>query len=68
MMRAAGGGWENVIQMMTFLTRRDDVPRLRVRHVPGRPRQRQGAGDVRPDRGQRRLTRQVGGGALVSAS
>jgi enamine deaminase RidA (YjgF/YER057c/UK114 family) len=29
-LKAAGGGWENVIQMMTFLTRREDVPRLRT--------------------------------------
>ena len=28
--RAAGGDWSNVIQMMTFLTRREDVPRLRA--------------------------------------
>ena len=29
-LEAAGGGWSNVIQMMTFLTRREDVPRLRA--------------------------------------
>jgi enamine deaminase RidA (YjgF/YER057c/UK114 family) len=27
---AAGGGWANVIQTMTFLTRREDVARLRA--------------------------------------
>jgi enamine deaminase RidA (YjgF/YER057c/UK114 family) len=27
---AAGGGWGNVIQTMTFLTRREDVARLRA--------------------------------------
>ena len=27
---AAGGSWANVIQTMTFLTRREDVPRLRA--------------------------------------
>ncbi|MDQ2675107.1 MAG: RidA family protein [Chloroflexota bacterium] len=27
---AAGGGWSNIIQTMTFLTRREDVPRLRT--------------------------------------
>jgi enamine deaminase RidA (YjgF/YER057c/UK114 family) len=27
---AAGGGWANVIQTMTFLTRREDIPGLRV--------------------------------------
>jgi enamine deaminase RidA (YjgF/YER057c/UK114 family) len=29
-LEAAGGGWGNVIQMMTFLTRRDDIPTLRA--------------------------------------
>jgi enamine deaminase RidA (YjgF/YER057c/UK114 family) len=28
--RSAGGGWANVIQTMTFLTRREDVARLRA--------------------------------------
>ena len=27
---AAGGGWADVIQTMTFLTRREDAPRLRA--------------------------------------
>ncbi|MGH2417099.1 MAG: RidA family protein [Candidatus Limnocylindria bacterium] len=27
---AAGGGWANVVQTMTFLTRREDVARLRA--------------------------------------
>ena len=27
---AAGGGWSNVIQTMTFLTRREDIPGLRT--------------------------------------
>lgn len=27
-LRAAGGDWKNVIQCMTFLTRREDIPRL----------------------------------------
>lgn len=29
-LEAAGGGWQNVIQMMTFLARREDVSRLRA--------------------------------------
>jgi enamine deaminase RidA (YjgF/YER057c/UK114 family) len=29
-LEAAGGGWADVIQMMTFLTSREDVPRLRA--------------------------------------
>jgi enamine deaminase RidA (YjgF/YER057c/UK114 family) len=28
-LEAAGGAWANVIQTMTFLTRREDLPRLR---------------------------------------
>ena len=28
-LEAAGAGWANVIQTMTFLTRREDIPRLR---------------------------------------
>jgi enamine deaminase RidA (YjgF/YER057c/UK114 family) len=27
-LQAAGGGWKNVIQCMTFLTRREDIPKL----------------------------------------
>jgi len=29
-LEAAGAGWPNVIQTMTFLTRREDIPRLRA--------------------------------------
>jgi enamine deaminase RidA (YjgF/YER057c/UK114 family) len=29
-LRAAGGDWSNVIQLMTFLTRREDIARLRA--------------------------------------
>lgn len=29
-LKAVGGGWANVIQTMTFLTRREDVARLRA--------------------------------------
>ena len=29
-LEAAGASWANVIQTMTFLTRRDDIPRLRA--------------------------------------
>jgi enamine deaminase RidA (YjgF/YER057c/UK114 family) len=29
-LEAAGGGWGDVIQMMTFLTRREDIVRLRA--------------------------------------
>ena len=29
-LEAAGAGWANVIQTMTFLTRREDIPRLRA--------------------------------------
>jgi enamine deaminase RidA (YjgF/YER057c/UK114 family) len=29
-LEAAGGGWSNVVQMMTFLTRREDVATLRA--------------------------------------
>ena len=37
-LEAAGGGWANVIQMMTFLTRREDVARLRAWRTSEFPR------------------------------
>ncbi len=37
-LEAAGGGWDDVIQMMTFLTRREDVPRLRAWREEAFPR------------------------------
>lgn len=35
---AVGGGWANVIQTMTFLTRREDVSRLRAWRTSAFPR------------------------------
>lgn len=37
-LEAAGGGWANVIQTMTFITRREDVARLRAWRTSEFPR------------------------------